>query len=264
MFDRRRLLLPVAASCLLLASGAAAAEGDAFTATSAPSHTKPSTSTVYTVTLTNSGTSTKAADRAKIGLPIGFAVNETTLQATTSAAGTCVPSAWVADGALIADGKINLKRPDGNPNQTNNRLCQGATLTVAFSATSSLTDGSYVWVTELLRGEEAFILTGSQPSVHVDGTAPVVTIQQKPSDPGGSQSASFTFNVNEQAAVSCKLDGGPFSPCTSPAEYGNLADGSTASPSRPPTQRAIPARTATAGESTPSRRRSRSRRSRPH
>jgi hypothetical protein len=221
----RRLPFVVLGACLLLASGAAAAEGDAFTATATPSHVKPSTSTVYTVTLTNSGTSTKAADRAKIGIPVGFAVNETTLQATTSAAGSCVASAWVPDGALIADGKINVKRPDGNPNQTNNRLCQGATLTVAFSATSSPTDGSYTWVTELLRGEEAFLLTGPQPSVRVDGTAPIVTIQQKPSDPSGSQSASFTFTVSEQAEVSCKVDDGPFTSCTSPAEYTNLAEG---------------------------------------
>ena len=225
MFDRHRLLLLFAATCLLLASGAAAAEGDAFTATSTPSHIKPSTLTAYTVTLTNSGTSTKEADRAKIAIPAGFAVDGTTFQATTSTAGSCVASGWVADGALIADGKINLKRPDGNPNQTNNRLCQGATLTVAFSATSSPTDGSYTWVTELLRGDGAFILAGSQPNVRVDGTAPVVTIQQKPSDPSGSQSASVTFAVNEQAAVSCKLDDGPFSPCTSPAEYGDLAEG---------------------------------------
>jgi hypothetical protein len=225
VLNRRQLPLVVLGACLLLASGAAAAEGDAFTATSTPSHVKPSTSTVYTVTLTNSGTSTKEADRAKIGIPAGFAVDGTTVKATTSAAGSCVASAWVADGALIAQGKINLKRPDGNPNQTNGRLCQGATLTVAFSARSSPTDGSYTWVTELLRGAEAFTLTGSQPSVRVDGTAPVVTIQQRPSDPSSSQSASFTFTVNEQAAVSCKLDNAPFTPCTSPAEYSNLAEG---------------------------------------
>ena len=225
MFDRHRLLLLVTATCLLLASGAAAAEVDAFTATSTPSHIKPSTLTAYTVTLTNSGTSTKEADRAKMAIPANFAVDATTVQATTSAAGSCVASAWVADGALIADGKINVKRPDGNPNQTNNRLCQGGTLTLAFSATSSPTDGSYTWVTELLRGAEAFILTGSQPSVRVDGTPPVVTIQQRPSDPSSSQSASFTFTVNEQAAVSCKLDNEPFTSCTSPAEYGNLAEG---------------------------------------
>ena len=87
MFDRHRLLLLFAATCLLLASGAAAAEGDAFTATSTPSHIKPSTLTAYTVTLTNSGTSTKEADRAKIAIPAGFAVDGTTFQATTSAAG---------------------------------------------------------------------------------------------------------------------------------------------------------------------------------
>ena len=225
MFNRRRLPFVLLGACLLLASGAAAAEGDAFTAASTPLHVKPSASTVYAVMLTNSGTSTKEADRAKIGIPAGFAVDGTTVQATTSAAGSCVASAWVADGALIAEGKINLKRPDGNPNQTNSRLCQGATLTVAFSATSSPTDGSYTWVTQLLRGVEVFILTGSQPSVRVDGTAPVVTIQQRPNDPSGSQSANFTFTVNEQATVSCKLDDGPFSSCTSPAEYDNLAEG---------------------------------------
>ncbi|HET7854951.1 MAG TPA: Ig-like domain-containing protein, partial [Gaiellaceae bacterium] len=83
----------------------------------------------------------------------------------------------------------------------------------------------YTWAAELLRGVDPFGLTGSQPSIRVDGTAPVVTIQQKPSDPSGSQSATFAFTVSEQASVTCKLDGGDFAPCTSPVDYSNLVDG---------------------------------------
>ena len=228
MFNRRRahrLVLLAASACLVLVAGAAAANPGEFGATSTPTHVQPSTSAGYTITLTSSATSEKEADRAKIGIPPGFSVDGATLQATTTAAGACVASTWVADGTLVADGKINLKRPDGNPNQTNNRLCPGGALTVAFSATSSATDGPYTWATELLRGVDPFMLTGSQPSIQVDGTAPVVTIQQKPSDPSGSQSATFAFTVSEQASVTCSLDGGDFAPCTSPVDYSNLVDG---------------------------------------
>ncbi|HET7857444.1 MAG TPA: hypothetical protein VFL41_13385, partial [Gaiellaceae bacterium] len=173
MFSRRRshrLVLLAASACLVLVSGAAAANPGEFSAASTPTHVKPSTAAGYTITLTSSATSEKEADRAKIGIPPGFGVDGATLQATTTAAGACVASAWVADGTLVADGKINLKRPDANPNQTNNRLCPGGTLTVAFSATSSAADGSYSWATELFRGVDPFLLTGSQPSIQVDGT----------------------------------------------------------------------------------------------
>ena len=115
MLNRRHLPLLVTGACLLFTSGAAAAVPGSFTATVAPSAVKPQTSASYTVTLTNSPrpTSEREADRAKIGIPAGFTVDETSVQASTSAAEDCVASTWVADGELISNGKINLERAGG-------------------------------------------------------------------------------------------------------------------------------------------------------
>ena len=124
--------------------------------------------------------SPEGADRAKIGIPPGFSVGASSVQATAGAAGVCQASTWVADGELLADGKINLKRPEISPSD---ELCPGATLTVVFTATSGGVDGSAVWASELLRGAVTFALAGSQPTVQVDGTAPVVSITSAPSTP---------------------------------------------------------------------------------
>ena len=139
MLNRRHLPLLVTGACLLLASGAAAAVPGSFTVTVAPSAVKPQTAASYTVTLTNSPrpTSEREADRAKIGIPAGFTVDAASVQATTSAAETCVVATWVADGELISNGKINLERAGG----ASERLCPSGTLTVAFSATSAAAEG---------------------------------------------------------------------------------------------------------------------------
>ncbi len=137
---------------------------------------KPATSASYTVALTNDPASPEAADRAKIGIPPGFAVDAPSVLATTNAAGACQATTWVADGELIADAKINLKRPEISPSD---ELCPGATLTVAFTATSG-GEGTAVWASELLRGAVPFVLAGSQPTVQVDGTAPQVSITSAP------------------------------------------------------------------------------------
>ena len=80
------------------------------------------------------------------------------MQATAGAAGVCQASTWVADGELLADGKINLKRPELSPSD---ELCPGATLTVVFTATSGGAEGPAVWTSELLRGVVPFALAGS-------------------------------------------------------------------------------------------------------
>ena len=189
----------------------------------APSHVKPATSASYTVALTSDSSSPEGADRAKIGIPSGFSVGASSVQATAGAAGVCQASTWVADGELLADGKINLKRPELSPSD---ELCPGATLTVVFTATSGGAEGSAVWASELLRGLAPFVLAGSQPVVQVDGTLPQVSITSAPSTPTNLDSASFVFSSDEAATFECKLDDGAFGPCASPKDYSALADGS--------------------------------------
>jgi hypothetical protein len=86
MFSRRLPLVLAAATGLLLAAGAAAAPEDTFTAALTPSHVKASTSTTYTMTLTNTSPSVEA-NRATIAIPDGFDVAENTVKGSTSASG---------------------------------------------------------------------------------------------------------------------------------------------------------------------------------
>ncbi|HEX7255458.1 MAG TPA: Ig-like domain-containing protein [Gaiellaceae bacterium] len=221
MFNRRRIPLVVAVLCVLVLASSAAAAPNTFSAALTPTHVKPMTSAAYTLTITNGPTSAEA-DRAKVAIPAGFTgVGDVT--ANASAALSCAASAWEADGTLIANGKINLRRPMGGGNRN---LCPGATLTVSFSALSPSTPGSYTWTPELIRDEEAepFTFTGD-PTVHVDGTAPTVEIAAHPNDPSNSNSASFAFIVGEPIGPQCKLDDAAFAPCSSPVSYVSLSDG---------------------------------------
>jgi hypothetical protein len=222
MFNRRRLSLAITlGACLLVASAASANPLNTFTAARAPTHVKPLTSVSYTISLTIAASAPDFAQRAKVGIPSGFG-NPMNVQATTTKAGSCVAATWEADGQLIADGKINLKRPGGN----NNALCPGGTLTVGFVALSAAVDGTYKWTSELLNDASgAFTLSGAQPSVVVDGTVPIVTITQKPSNPTNSTSASFAFTSTEALPLECKLDAAAFAPCASPNAYTALAAG---------------------------------------
>jgi hypothetical protein len=221
MFSRRNLLTVTAVLALLAVPSAAGEPFDGYAAFGSPTHVSPATQTTFTITLTNKPTSPKEADKAKIGIPPNFVVDGGSVQASANAAGTCLASAWVADGTLIADGKINLKAGSG----PTSRLCPGATLTVKFSATSSPAEGTYIWATELFRGSDALILNGPQPSVQVDGTPPTVTIDAHPADPTKDPVPSFAFSASETANFACRLDGGSFSACASPTSYPALPDG---------------------------------------
>jgi hypothetical protein len=52
-----------------------------------------------------------------------------------------------------------------------------------------------------------------------------VTIDNGPADPTTGTSATFAFHADETATFQCKLDGGTYTACTSPAAYTSLADG---------------------------------------
>jgi hypothetical protein len=223
MVNRRHLLAVTALACLLTPSAASADVVGTFTAAAVPTHVKPSTSVPITITMTTNPLSSARAQRARIGIPSGFIVAAESVKATTSAvAGLCEASSWEADGQLIADQKIHLKRPGNNATS----LCPGATLTVVLVATSAPADGTYAWTSELLRdADNVFTLTGTHPSVVVDGRPPAVTFTQKPSDPSNTGSPSFAFTAAEPAAFECNLDAGEFKPCSPPHNLTGLAEG---------------------------------------
>ena len=226
MFSRRRLLLALTAmACLLGVPGAAADTVNSFTAVAGPSAVKPATAGSYALVLTNDPSSPDSADAAKIGIPTGFVVDAASVQATTSAAGICRSSTWVADGELVAGGKINLRRPGDSAEDD---LCPGATLTLQFTSTSASAEGMHVWTSELSRGLAAFTIAGAQPATRVDGTPPAVSITAAPATASNSDSSTFEFVADEPATFECKLDGNAFLPCSSPRGYAGLPNGSHA------------------------------------
>jgi hypothetical protein len=106
-----------------------------------------------------------------------------------------------------------------------NELCPGGVLTVSFSAQAPAADGLYTWTTELRR-DDAFALTGSQPTVHVDGTPPATTIDSGPAGPTNDLTPTFAFSANEgDSTFECSVDGGAFATCSSPYTAAALADG---------------------------------------
>jgi subtilisin-like proprotein convertase family protein len=60
-----------------------------------------------------------------------------------------------------------------------------------------------------------------------DVNAPDTAIQVAPPSRAGSRTASFEFTATKAGTqFQCRLDGGDFSPCTSPQQFGNLPEGS--------------------------------------
>jgi hypothetical protein len=225
MLSRRRFQLGLAAAgtFLLLASAAAAAPEDTFTAASSPSRVKPSTPATYTVTLTNTAPSLRA-DRAIIAIPNGFGVNESSAKASTSAAGPCLASDWDPD---VREDQDRIVVDD--PGTWNRRLCPGASLTIVFEASSPASNGSFSW-NPSLRGENDgqqinFTLSGSPPTIVVDGTPPTAAVAAGPPALTNSRSATFIFSSDEPSSFACELDGTGFQPCTPPANYDGLGDG---------------------------------------
>jgi hypothetical protein len=63
-------------------------------------------------------------------------------------------------------------------------------------------------------------------AVTVDNTPPDTIIDAGPSGTVGSASASFSFHASQSGSTfSCRLDGGGFAGCSSPATYTGLANG---------------------------------------
>src|SRR5919109_1294947 len=217
MFSRRRTPLVVAAACLVLASGAAAAEGDAFTARATPSHVKPGVAASFTVTLTNDPSPSGEANGATIFLPADFAVTGQPKEPSITGCGD--PRDW--DIQLLSAGRIELAKHDGAANN----LCPGGTLSVEFSATPTTEEGSYDWAVELFRDNETFTLHPPQPTVVVDGTAPETTIASGPPPVTNQTTAGFAFSSEPGSTFQCRLDNQPVESCTSPKTYVGLTPG---------------------------------------
>src|SRR5439155_11722285 len=87
-----------------------------------------------------------AARQARIGVSSAFAVDASSLSATTSAAGNCLAASWTPTWDAV-NSRIDMAWPG----DAGSELCPGGTLTVAFQATAPATEANYTWTTQLLR-----------------------------------------------------------------------------------------------------------------
>ncbi len=102
----------------------------------------------------------------------------------------------------------------------------GGNWSLTFPAASFPADGSY---TVRVRATDAAgnVETPSSRSFTIDRAAPQTTIDSNPSHPSSSSSATFTFSSSEGSSTfECRLDGGSWGACTSPADYTSLTEGS--------------------------------------
>jgi len=108
------------------------------------------------------------------------------------------------------------------------RLDTGAWVACTSPASyGALTDGAHTFDVRATDGVGNLDQTPASQSWTVDATAPQTTIAGGPAGAVNVTVATFPFTSSEPGSTfECRLDGGSWSACTSPATYGSLADGS--------------------------------------
>jgi hypothetical protein len=106
-----------------------------------------------------------------------------------------------------------------------------ARLAGGLSLLTSLTRGGapVSFQLQTIKGMEyaVFPATAGSYVATYDTTPPNTTLTGNPPSSTNTGAATFSFTANEAASTfECRLDGGPFAPCTSPQAYSALATGS--------------------------------------
>jgi len=92
---------------------------------------------------------------------------------------------------------------------------------------NALANGSHTFQVEATDAAGNTDPTPASSTWTVDTVAPVTSITASPANLTNATGASFSFGANKAGSTfQCRLDGGSFSACTSPASYSGLADGS--------------------------------------
>ena len=87
-------------------------------------------------------------------------------------------------------------------------------------------DGSHTYTAVATDSAGNSSAVSNSSTVHVDTATPNTTIDSGPSGTTDEVDASFTFSSNDAGATfQCRLDGAPFTTCTSPASYSGLSEG---------------------------------------
>ncbi|MCK8497269.1 adventurous gliding motility protein AgmC [Myxococcus fulvus] len=154
--------------------------------------------------------------------------NTFTVDAETSVAITTP-----AEGAVLTTGTVTYSGT-GEPGATVTVVVDGTTVgtvTVGVDGTWSvpvstpLADGPH---TVTATAEDANGNTATDTNSFTVDTVPDTRITASPPASSGSATADFSFETvlaDPNATFECSIDGGAFTPCTSPTQYTNLADG---------------------------------------
>ena len=219
------------------------------TFTSTPANPSNSASATFAFTVSETGTTQQCSidggafaactsPRTLAGLADGshtFAVKATDAAGNT---GTAASFTWTIDTVAPT---VTFTSTPANPTNSasatfaftvsetgTTQQCQidGGTFAACTSpkALTSLADGSHTFQ---VKATDAAGNTGTAASFTwtVDTTPPTVTFTGKPSNPSNSSSATFSFTVSD-GTITCQIDGGAFTACTSPKTFSTLADGS--------------------------------------
>jgi Bacterial Ig-like domain len=161
--------------------------------------------------------------------------------------GTPATRAWTVNGSLPARPAITAPA-DGSFSASQNVTLRGTadpgvTIEVfegSVSKGTTTSDAQGDWslavngLADGLHRFTAFATNGtgtngpsSAVAVTVDTTAPATSIDSGPADPSNAATATLGFSSDESGATyECRLDGGAFAACTSPASVSGLSDGS--------------------------------------
>lgn len=93
------------------------------------------------------------------------------------------------------------------------------------SVEETVSDGSHTFAVRAVGELGAVQASPATAMWTVDTTQPVTTLSANVSTDTRDQSATFTFEANEQATFACTLDANPPVPCTSPYTVSGLQDG---------------------------------------
>jgi Bacterial Ig-like domain len=141
---------------------------------------------------------------------------ESPAEGTTNATATVTLSGTAEPGAIVEvfEGATSRGTTTTNAGGTWNR-----TLT-------SVADGSHTYTATARDAAGNTSSVSNARTVVVDTTAPNTVLTTGPLGATSSASASFTFTADDPSATfECRLDGGAWSPCSSPRSYTGLAEG---------------------------------------
>jgi Quinohemoprotein amine dehydrogenase, alpha subunit domain III len=143
------------------------------------------------------------------------AAGNPTAQVSSGSVNVTWQAAALSSGGAVQGYKVT--RSDGTT------ICGSPALLATLSCTDSSPSTGSTYTYTVIAVFHSFTASATSNSVTVL-VAP--TIGSKPSNPSAGASAAFGFSGGGGTSYECKLDGGLFASCSSPAGYGSLSSGS--------------------------------------